>query len=77
MWRCLPVVVLQPLKWFFRPTIFFFVANFATKLVLTNKLLLVSLILGCIVLQGCINALYRGMPCTFKSMCPFMVMLWP
>ena len=42
-------------------------ANFATEPTLANKLLLVSLGLGCIALEGCTDALSRGIPCILNE----------
>ena len=55
----------------------FFFGQFCYKTALSNKTLLVSLVLEYIALQGCIDALYRGIPCTFTLICPFMVLLQP
>ena len=49
--------------------------NFAKKPALSNKLLLVLLVLGYIALQGCIDALHRGIPYTFTLIYPFAVLL--
>ena len=77
LWRCLAVLVLWPSRWVFGPIILFFVANFAIKPALTNKLLLVSVVLGWKALQGCVDVLHRGMPGNFTLICPFLVLLQP
>ena len=75
LWRCLAVVVLQSMRGVLNLTILLFAANFTTEPALSNKLLLVSLVLGYKALKYCADALYRGIPCTFVLIYPFAVLL--
>ena len=51
----------------------FFCSQFCHRTYSFYKLLLVTLVLGCIALQCYVNALHRGIPCTFALICPFVV----